>query len=493
MCTRRLIIFLALALAPIFTFMFALTSRVEPAKFYLILDEDQFAEWVTFGFLMACSALSCVWFVRLRRTRRRAWFAAFFACFAFFAAMEEISWGQRVVDMDTPEFFATRSDQPETNLHNLVQGQFSAFLTKHIAIFALGGYFVILPLLARLRPIDRWVERLGLHVPSLVLAPAVLIASVANLELFTKADEEFGELVFSMCLFFVVLMALVPPDEEPAPRRRDLARAVALLLASLMLVGATANATSVRKPKRVRAYLALSRAAATLPDEGLVLTHRSLAGWLQERTNIVTRERWDGSWERIGAVFEIGYPLEHTRRELLRAAMMEQAYGVRHFDGRYIVLQRGAPSPSAWPLLRPLMMGGHVFLVSEIPHHRGIDRQTPDAGVVRYWDGNGSRSPANLAHGKSWKLEPGRYRATLAYRAEPPRRAVRKTWGWFSLHRLASPDALAEAHLPQAAGSRGVWQEHEIVFDLNEPADIEPRVTGADAALWLHHVRCEAL
>ena len=36
-----------------------------------------------------------------------------------FAMLEEISWGQRVIGLETPEFFAEHSTKNEINIHNL--------------------------------------------------------------------------------------------------------------------------------------------------------------------------------------------------------------------------------------------------------------------------------------------------------------------------------------------------------------------------------------
>ena len=45
---------------------------------------------------------------------------AFLLCIAWLIfALEEISWGQRIFDFESPQFFMTHNRQQETNLHNL--------------------------------------------------------------------------------------------------------------------------------------------------------------------------------------------------------------------------------------------------------------------------------------------------------------------------------------------------------------------------------------
>ena len=38
---------------------------------------------------------------------------------AFYTVMEEISWGQRLLDIETPDFFWEQNIQEEMNIHNL--------------------------------------------------------------------------------------------------------------------------------------------------------------------------------------------------------------------------------------------------------------------------------------------------------------------------------------------------------------------------------------
>jgi len=95
-----------------------------------------------------------------RRTRRNL-FIGLLAVIMFISFGEEISWGQRALGFQTPQFLAELNAQQETNLHNLwlvhqwrPDGSEKSFLglmlnmNRLFSIFWL-AYFVIVPIAAR--------------------------------------------------------------------------------------------------------------------------------------------------------------------------------------------------------------------------------------------------------------------------------------------------------------------------------------------------------
>src|SRR5690606_37345432 len=83
------------------------------------------------------------------------------------AALEEVSWFQRVLGFASPEFFEANNRQLETNLHNMVVGGVNLhkdILVKLIFIVGI-THNLILPLIARSRPVvKQWVESMGLYL-----------------------------------------------------------------------------------------------------------------------------------------------------------------------------------------------------------------------------------------------------------------------------------------------------------------------------------------
>lgn len=87
--------------------------------------EDGPVEWVTvIALLIACFV--CIKRIVDLRSQKNAIFVfvwGFLALLVFFGAGEEISWGQRILGIESPEWFEQNNAQKETNLHNLVVGE----------------------------------------------------------------------------------------------------------------------------------------------------------------------------------------------------------------------------------------------------------------------------------------------------------------------------------------------------------------------------------
>ena len=96
------------------------------------------------------------WRVALLHKGARAWAPAMTICWAliaFFCAGEEISWGQRIFGLATPEIIAEDSTQDEINIHNLAFIEENSDLSEYrmLSIYMLLGGLGI-PLIARTKP-----------------------------------------------------------------------------------------------------------------------------------------------------------------------------------------------------------------------------------------------------------------------------------------------------------------------------------------------------
>src|SRR6056297_17207 len=164
--------------------------------------EDGPVEWATFTFL----ALGFVLLVRKARrlkARRGLGAAALMGLYAFlffFAAGEEISWGQRVFGWDAGEFFTERSERAETNNHNKVI--FGSTLTAVLLL-----YLLVLPVLySRWSPIRRLAGHMVIPVPRLNHAALALIGSLAMFYVIDlPRNWEVYELVFALIAVSIFL------------------------------------------------------------------------------------------------------------------------------------------------------------------------------------------------------------------------------------------------------------------------------------------------
>lgn len=160
------------------------------------VKEDGFIENFTVIPLAIGGVTSIMYLFKL--SRYRSWLfnacMVFIAVFCFFIAGEEISWGQRIFNIETPEFFLENNLQQETNLHNLiVDGKkvnkivFTTFLGAVV-----GLYLFVLPFVFRKNnQVRNFVNMAGIPIPRrkhlyaiiAFLALIAIIPSAKNAEL----------------------------------------------------------------------------------------------------------------------------------------------------------------------------------------------------------------------------------------------------------------------------------------------------------------------
>jgi len=115
--------------------LFGYLASAHPDIYYLATKEDNWLEnFTAVAFLMAGGMLFAAALVARRLFSRFAYILGG-VVMAFFA-IEEISWGQRIIGFETPDFLAIASAQEEFNIHNRYDVEF-IFLKEKEALFAL--------------------------------------------------------------------------------------------------------------------------------------------------------------------------------------------------------------------------------------------------------------------------------------------------------------------------------------------------------------------
>ncbi|TNF91780.1 MAG: hypothetical protein EP297_15090 [Gammaproteobacteria bacterium] len=86
------------------------------------VTEDGFIEWLTVIALVMTMIVSFrrVWVLRHHRSSAFLAITALVGLLFLFGAGEEISWGQRILNIESTDFFKEHNAQGEINLHNLV-------------------------------------------------------------------------------------------------------------------------------------------------------------------------------------------------------------------------------------------------------------------------------------------------------------------------------------------------------------------------------------
>jgi hypothetical protein len=164
---------LMIAAVPILGSLAISATVLYPGLFQKVIEEDRLVEWLQFGLLLVASLLFAMVSVRLIRDGRtgRGVLYLLLAFGVFFVAGEEISWGQRILGLDTPENLAALNSQQEISVHN-IYSLHAAFI---YAVMLGAAYGSIAPLISLVLPEGRYSTPGRLLLPPLCLVPAFLV------------------------------------------------------------------------------------------------------------------------------------------------------------------------------------------------------------------------------------------------------------------------------------------------------------------------------
>ena len=217
-----------------------------------LLVEDGIVEWMQFLTFAMTSVL--LGFAALERWKRESKFS--FQVLALSglcvvvaaAAMEEISWFQRILDVQSSEFFLQNNRQGETNLHNLAVGEGSLHKNVLLKLIFIAGitHNLILPIVARFKPaVGSWVESLGLYLPPLSASVPYLVLVALSHALFDhprkgELGEMFGAVHYMATVFGAYFAGVAysrPTLFENAADTRRLSKLFALWMLFLLMTG----------------------------------------------------------------------------------------------------------------------------------------------------------------------------------------------------------------------------------------------------------------
>ncbi len=196
---------------------------LDPKTVDIITAEDHYFEWVGALSLFAASGLFLYAFLRTRRNEKalgfspyRKWAYLAFAALFFFGGGEEISWGQRILGLQTPEAIAEVNNKDEINLHNLeLFGSKNSLPFKLYQFFAF-TYTAVIPLIALASAKMRKLFERFIHVVPLLFGAAVLanflLSQIVSRYTFLgqpgEIQESNYELTF-MCIGIYIVYSLV--------------------------------------------------------------------------------------------------------------------------------------------------------------------------------------------------------------------------------------------------------------------------------------------
>lgn len=178
-------------------------------SFALYTQEDGIVEWLTvLGLLLGAA----VCFTRIFHFwKGRSWFflgiTALMGLVLFFGAGEEISWGQRILGIKSPEYFQQNNLQGETNFHNLMLGDFkvnqwifSIALTVFLAI-----YILVVPFLYRNKKwMQNFVTYCGIPLPKVIHIIAFIAIFLLSELIPSGKRAEILEAGTALLLFLII-------------------------------------------------------------------------------------------------------------------------------------------------------------------------------------------------------------------------------------------------------------------------------------------------
>lgn len=190
-----------------------LMIHYSPSVYLAFVGEDGPLEWIATLSLLSTAVICLERLIQNVQMKGRA-FKLFYllATIVFlFGVGEELSWGQRIVQRESSEFFVEHNFQEETNLHNLCLGPlnvnkviFGSIMGTGIALF-----LIALPLAySKSNSVRKIADRIGLPVPRKHQSIGILAVSVcvqiANWPDGWELMELAGSMIFLSIFLFPV-------------------------------------------------------------------------------------------------------------------------------------------------------------------------------------------------------------------------------------------------------------------------------------------------
>jgi hypothetical protein len=180
--------------------------------------EDSIIEWAAFATAGIAAVLLA--FTMAVSPARRTLGMLVLTLGALFLCLEEVSWGQRVLNISTPGFVLDANLQKEINIHNL----FNMDLYHHAIVGLALICWAIVPIVFKRRslPVPRVWRSLGIPTVPAALVPMVVIAGTVLLLSPIRTlyrIEELGELM--LCSVFLFLATYLAWDSASAEHVRS--------------------------------------------------------------------------------------------------------------------------------------------------------------------------------------------------------------------------------------------------------------------------------
>jgi len=172
-----------------------------PVSFTRLISEDQWGEYATSVAWAFCALFSLMAAIRASGRRQKT-FWILISLGAFFVGGEEISWGQRIFGLQTPQFLSEWNTQNELTVHNLYL--FDSNILQMSAVSLICGWLLLSALAAMgSTKFRNWLNRTGFPLLPVYLFPVFLLPVYFWWRAPVIRSDEIGELLlgFAMATF----------------------------------------------------------------------------------------------------------------------------------------------------------------------------------------------------------------------------------------------------------------------------------------------------
>jgi hypothetical protein len=193
---KRLIVWVILLLSLLFLLLFLHNPRI----FNWLCEEGKPVETASALLCFVSSGIHILIFVRLKKAsneRSRGCIATslFFAIILFLIGMEEVSWFQRFLFIDTPDAFMGNKQQ-ELNLHNFATNKF-----ENLYYFTAFMFLIVIPFIKDKTSLFENPRIPSLFIPSrfIIFVSAIIMAH----------NYDMWNIIFTQFSFFITLFILI--------------------------------------------------------------------------------------------------------------------------------------------------------------------------------------------------------------------------------------------------------------------------------------------
>lgn len=187
----------------------SLTFFINESWYEVVIKEDGFLENLTAYGLLTCSILLFVRFTKVYKTKNGLWkiFNILMIIGLFFGFGEEISWGQRILEVESSAFFSQNNAQNETNLHNLKVGDvkvnriFTLVLSSVFGIY----YLFLLFIYKKVAFLRDLIQKIGIPLPTVAQSLWFIIATIIIVAIPNSKKWEIWECVFVLSFLWILI------------------------------------------------------------------------------------------------------------------------------------------------------------------------------------------------------------------------------------------------------------------------------------------------